>query len=74
MTTTDSVGGSTLTTSMILQNNLIRNCLYPFYNIDDPVDKPGVLLASYTWSQEAQRIGTLINNKSSDGEAELKAP
>ncbi|KAI4173444.1 MAG: hypothetical protein LQ343_002977 [Gyalolechia ehrenbergii] len=43
------------------------------YNIDDPVDKPGVLLASYTWSQEAQRIGTLSNNKSPGGENELKA-
>lgn len=51
----------------------IRNCVYPSYNINDPVDKPGVLLASYTWSQEAQRIGTLINGNSADGEAELKA-
>ncbi|KAL8899022.1 MAG: hypothetical protein Q9207_006403 [Kuettlingeria erythrocarpa] len=51
----------------------IRNCVYPSYNINDPVDQPGVLLASYTWSQEAQRIGTLINNNSADGEAELKA-
>ncbi|KAL8691863.1 MAG: hypothetical protein Q9218_003007 [Villophora microphyllina] len=49
----------------------IRNCVYPSYNIGDPTNKPGVLLASYTWSQEAQRIATLIN--SSDGEAELKA-
>ncbi|KAL8846236.1 MAG: hypothetical protein Q9221_008668 [Calogaya cf. arnoldii] len=51
----------------------IRNCVYPSYNINDPVDKPGVLLASYTWSQEAQRIGTLINSNPADGEAELKA-
>ena len=28
----------------------IRNCVYPSYNKDDPDDKPGVLLASYTWS------------------------
>ncbi|KAI4143647.1 MAG: hypothetical protein LQ341_002859 [Variospora aurantia] len=47
--------------------------LPPSYNIDDPVDKPGFLLALYTWSQEARRIGNLINNKSSDGETELKA-
>lgn len=51
----------------------IRNCVYPSYNIEDPVDQPGVLLASYTWSQEAQRIGTLINSNPDDGEAELKA-
>ncbi|KAI4265725.1 MAG: hypothetical protein L6R35_007052 [Caloplaca aegaea] len=70
MTTTDSVGGSTLTTSMILQNNLIRNCLYPFYNIDDPVDKPGVLLASYTWSQEAQRIDYNLAQLHSSSKAE----
>ena len=51
----------------------IRNCVYPSYNKDDPDDQPGVLLASYTWSQEAQRIGTLIADKSPEGEAELKA-
>ncbi|KAL8973868.1 MAG: hypothetical protein Q9197_001886 [Variospora fuerteventurae] len=44
------------------KNNLIRNCVYPSYNIDDPIDKPGVLLASYTWSQEGQRIALLIDN------------
>ncbi|KAL9017498.1 MAG: hypothetical protein Q9185_005164 [Variospora sp. 1 TL-2023] len=38
--------------------------LPPSYNIDDPIDKPGVLLASYTWSQEGQRIVTLNNNNS----------
>lgn len=46
----------------------LRTCVYPSYNIDDPIDQPGVLLASYTWSQEAQRIGTLINQKTSNGE------
>ena len=51
----------------------IRNCVYPSYNKDDPDDKPGVLLASYTWSQEAQRIGTLIADKTPEGQAELKA-
>ncbi|KAL8759095.1 MAG: hypothetical protein Q9184_003720 [Pyrenodesmia sp. 2 TL-2023] len=51
----------------------IRNCVCPSYNIDDPVNQPGVLLASYTWSQEAQRIGTLINSNPADGEADLKA-
>ena len=58
----------------------IRNCVYPSYNIEDagnpenPNDpgKPGVLLCSYTWSQEAQRIGSLINRDSPKGEDELK--
>jgi monoamine oxidase len=50
----------------------IRCCVYPSYNIYDPQDKPGVLLVSYTWSAEAERIGSLINRQSPDGERELK--
>lgn len=50
----------------------IRCCVYPSYNIEDPPEKPGVLLVSYTWSQEAQRIGALINRKSPDDEEDLK--
>ena len=62
----------------------IRNCVYPSYNLttkdaSDPGKgeegkKPGVLLCSYTWSQEAQRIGTLIHPESGPStETELKA-
>ena len=55
----------------------IRCCVYPSYNIHDydperKVDKSGVLLVSYTWSQEAERIGALINRDSPEGENELK--
>ncbi|KAI9658235.1 MAG: hypothetical protein M1821_002368 [Bathelium mastoideum] len=53
----------------------IRCCVYPSYNIYkeyDPPDKPGVLLVSYTWSQEAERIGALINEQSPAKEDELK--
>ena len=50
----------------------IRCCVYPSYNVTDPVDKPAVLLCSYTWSQEAQRLGSLINRKSPEEEGELK--
>ncbi|KAK4696357.1 hypothetical protein P7C71_g1551, partial [Lecanoromycetidae sp. Uapishka_2] len=58
----------------------IRNCVYPSYNLTKAdastgeTKKPGVLLCSYTWSQEAQRIGALIK-KSADpeSETELKA-
>ncbi|KAH7024824.1 uncharacterized protein B0I36DRAFT_376639 [Microdochium trichocladiopsis] len=40
----------------------IRTCVYPSYNIKDPKDKPAVLLCSYTWAQDATRIGSLIKN------------
>ncbi|KAL9039682.1 MAG: hypothetical protein Q9214_004779 [Letrouitia sp. 1 TL-2023] len=62
----------------------IRMCVYPSYNIHDnepdpkdpkkgPRNVPGVLLCSYSWSLEAQRLGTLITRESPDGEDELKA-
>ncbi|KAK3322949.1 hypothetical protein B0H66DRAFT_217430 [Apodospora peruviana] len=61
----------------------IRTCVYPSYNVhdDDPDrehrNEPGVLLASYTWSQEANRIGALIDRatdktSSTEDEEELK--
>lgn len=37
-------------------------CVYPSYNIQDDVSKPGVLLCSYTWSQQADRLGSLIKS------------
>ena len=49
----------------------IRMCVYPSYNIEDK-DQSGVLLVSYSWSLEAQRIGTLITRKSPEDETELK--
>ena len=62
----------------------IRMCVYPSYNIHDndpdpndpekrPKNVPGVLLCSYNWSMEAQRLGTLINRNSPECEEELKA-
>ena len=50
----------------------LRVCVYPSYNVDDPRDKPAVLLCSYTWSQDAQRIASLISRQSPQGEEELK--
>lgn len=50
----------------------LRVCVYPSYNCDDPCDKPAVLLCSYTWSQDAQRIASLISRQSPAGEEELK--
>src|SRR3569833_1305753 len=48
----------------------IHFCVFPSYNLDD--EGPGVLLASYTWSQEAERIGALISRESPEGEEQLK--
>ena len=51
----------------------IRVCVCPSYNVHDPVGQPGVLLCSYSWAQDAQRMGTLIDPKSPQNEDELKA-
>lgn len=40
----------------------IRTCVYPSYNIYDPPTEPAVLLCSYTWQQDALRIGALMSN------------
>ncbi|KAG1821131.1 uncharacterized protein BJ212DRAFT_1337791 [Suillus subaureus] len=50
----------------------IRTCCYPSYSIHDDPKKPAVLIASYTVGQDAQRIGTLINQDSPSGESGLK--
>lgn len=49
----------------------LRICVYPSYNLSDDPDKPSVLLCSYTWTQDAQRMGTLVHRDSPDNEAEL---
>ena len=57
----------------------LRVCVYPSYNIEDKLnpgwnpEKPAVLLCSYTWGQDAQRIGSLISRKSPIGENQLKS-
>ena len=51
----------------------LRACVYPSYNIyKEDEGKAGVLLVSYSWSQEAQRIASLINRKSPKDEEELR--
>lgn len=50
----------------------LRVCVYPSYNVDDAKDKPAVLLCSYTWAQDAQRVGALITPHSPEGEDELR--
>ncbi|KAI0447287.1 hypothetical protein F4803DRAFT_364707 [Xylaria telfairii] len=48
----------------------LRTCVYPSYNLEDR-GKPAVLLASYTWSQDANRMGSLVNNINEDELVEL---
>jgi len=50
----------------------IHFCVYPSYNIPDDWQEPGVLLVSYTWSQEAERLGSLISRDSPNGEEQLR--
>lgn len=50
----------------------LRTCVYPSYNLKDNHEEPAVLLVSYTWAQDAQRIASLIQPNSPEGEATLK--
>ncbi|KAJ5768964.1 hypothetical protein N7520_003523 [Penicillium odoratum] len=43
----------------------IRTCVYPSYNLD--AKGKAVLLCSYTWAQDAQRMGSLVNNEAPEG-------
>jgi monoamine oxidase len=49
----------------------LRTCVYPSYNLTDDPNKPAVLLASYTWAQDATRMASLTNRASPTGEDEL---
>jgi len=48
----------------------IRVCVYPSYNIHD--QGPGVLLASYTWGQDSERIAAHVSTESPDNDKGLK--
>ncbi|EAQ83519.1 hypothetical protein CHGG_09923 [Chaetomium globosum CBS 148.51] len=49
----------------------LRTCVYPSYNTTDDPTKPAVLLASYTWAQDATRAASLVSRASPAGEDEL---
>ena len=49
----------------------LRVCVYPSYSISDEHDRSSVLLVSYTWAQDALRIGALVTDASPKGEGEL---
>ena len=48
----------------------IRVCVYPSYGVDCP-NAPGVLLVSYTWSQDARRLGSLARGHGTAPDQEL---
>ncbi|MCJ1403500.1 hypothetical protein MMC11_006723 [Xylographa trunciseda] len=50
----------------------LRVCVYPSYNIRDDEDKAAVLLCSYTWGQDAQRLSALISRGTPEADEELK--
>ncbi|KAF2094596.1 hypothetical protein NA57DRAFT_68625 [Rhizodiscina lignyota] len=41
---------------------MIRTCVYPSYNIEDKSDTHAVLLCSYSWQQDAERMGAMISS------------
>lgn len=45
-----------------------RTCVYPSYNIYDDENKTAVLLNSYTWQQDAQRLASLMSTKDDHAE------
>lgn len=45
----------------------LRVCVYPSYNVEDEAKDGGVLLCSYCWAQDADRMSALIDNDGSDG-------
>ncbi|KAI0121136.1 hypothetical protein BJ170DRAFT_688221 [Xylariales sp. AK1849] len=57
----------------------LRVCVYPSYNIPEAEgehwnpDGESVILCSYTWGQDAQRIGSLISPDTPRNEEQLKA-
>lgn len=38
----------------------LRTCVYPSYGLQTDPETPGVLMVSYTWAQDATRIGALV--------------
>jgi len=45
-----------------------RIVVYPSYGLNDPQDAGGVLIASYCWTQDALRLGSLIKGNGTDEE------
>jgi len=59
----DGVGSHNIKQGGLGHSDLtIRTCVYPSYNILDPEGTPAVLLCSFTWSQDAERLGALMSS------------
>ncbi|KZP31467.1 hypothetical protein FIBSPDRAFT_813672 [Athelia psychrophila] len=55
----------------------IRTIVYPSYGLDRPPSDPAVLIASYCWSEDAQRLAALIvdfNSSKFDADKPLSNP
>ncbi|KAG2417775.1 hypothetical protein HFD88_008994 [Aspergillus terreus] len=50
----------------------LRICVYPSYNLHDDPKEPAVLLCSYTWTQDADRMATMVSRRSPANEDELR--
>jgi len=51
-------------------DRIIRTAVFPSYGVNDP-DADAVMIASYTWSQDASRVGGLMRGRDSEAEAFL---
>lgn len=57
------MGGRTIEGGISSSDIPIRTCVYPSYGFTANGKVPGVMLASYTWAQDAQRLGGLSQGK-----------
>ena len=56
------MGDRTITGGVSSTDIPIRTCVYPSYGFDATGPVTGVMLASYTWAQDAQRLGGLAQD------------
>lgn len=49
----------------------VRTVVYPSYGEKDDKDMPGVLMASYAWTQDSARLGALMKGKGTKAEEHL---
>ncbi|MCJ1442522.1 MAG: hypothetical protein MMC23_003018 [Stictis urceolatum] len=52
----------------------LRTCVYPSYNLDDGKDNPAVLLCSYSWGADSERIASMVNPVPTNGNVDTKDP
>ncbi len=67
-----ALGGGRLSTGSIKggqtkTDRVVRTVVFPSYGVDDP-NTDAVMIASYTWSQDAARVGGLMNGRNTADE------